>query len=82
MGSKAQGRNVAQHGSRNSFAGVKKKDLMLLNDLRWTAEMNLWYEFLNILEGQLVYLAEQKSHFDQDIILSGDINHFLQQVLK
>lgn len=44
--------------------------------------MNLWYEFLNILEGQLVYLAEQKSHFDQDIILSGDINHFLQQVLK
>ena len=41
---------------------------MLLNDLRWTAEMNLWYEFLNILEGQLVYLAEQKSHFDQDIV--------------
>lgn len=82
MGSKAQGRNLAEHGSKNSFAGVKKKDLMLLNHLRWAAEINPWYEFLNIVEGQLVYLAEPKSNFDQDIILSSDINHFLQEVLK
>ena len=49
---------------------------MLLNDLRWTAEIIPWSEFLNILEGQTVDLAAPKSHFAQDIILSGDIPIF------
>ena len=33
-------------------------------------------DFLNLLEGQTVHSAAPKTHFAQDIILSGDIQIF------
>lgn len=43
---------------------------MLLNDFRWTPEINPRFESLNLLEGQTVHFTAPKTHFDQEIILS------------
>ena len=40
--------------------GIEKeenKEMVLLNDLRWTPEMISWFEFLNLLEGQILDLT-------------------------
>ena len=60
--------------------GVEKKELMLLNDLRWTPEMIPWSDLLNLLEGQTVHLAAPKTHFTRDIILSSDIPIFATSI--
>ena len=39
-----------------------------------------WTDFLNLLEGQTVHLAAWKTHFAQDIILSGDIPIFVTSI--
>ena len=39
-----------------------------------------WFDFLNFLEGQTVHLAAPKTHFAQDIILSGDMPIFAMSI--
>ena len=48
--------------SKYAFVGAESKELMFLNDLRWSQETIPWQEFLNLLEGQSVHLAAPKTH--------------------
>ena len=68
------------YSCKYAFVPVEKKELTLLNDLRWTPEMIPWSDFLNLLEGQTVHLAAPKTHFAQDIILSGDMPIFAMSI--
>ena len=68
------------YSCKYAFVGVEKKELMLLNDLQWTPEMIPWSDFLNFLERQTVHLAAPKTHFAQDIILSGDMPIFAMSI--
>ena len=63
-----------------AFVGVENKELIFLNDLRWTPEMIPWQEFLNLLEGQSLHLAAPKTHFSQDILLTSDIPIFATSI--
>ena len=80
MGSKTQGRNLAQHGSRNSFAGVKK------NASKWLTMDSRNEPLVWILKHPWrsisIFGRTKESFWSGHCILSGDINHFLQQVLK
>ena len=42
--------------------------------------MIFWSDFLNILESQTVNLPAPKTHFAQDITLSGDISDFATSI--
>ena len=45
---------------------------MILNDFRWTPSVIQWYDFLLLLEHQLVHLPAAKSFYAKDIAFTGD----------
>ena len=47
-----------------------------MNDLRWSAQLIPWHDFLLHLEGQAVHLPAPKSHFAKDVLLTGDTPMF------
>ena len=57
-----------------AVTGFQRKQLMVLNDLWSTSDIILWSEFLNILEGQAVLLADSK------IIFSGNMKWYKSMV--
>ena len=55
--------------SKYTFVGAKNKELIFLNDSRWSQEMIPWHKFLNLQEGQSVHLAAPNIHYAKDILL-------------
>ena len=49
-----------------AWVGAEKKEVIFLNDFRWTAQIIPWQDLLLLLEGQLVHLPAPKSHYAQD----------------
>lgn len=66
--------NCFQNPASSSFAwvGVDEAEIVILNDLRWSAKLIPWNDFLLLLEGQPVHLPAPKSHFSKDILLTKD----------
>ena len=62
--------------SKYAFVGADNKELISLNDLWWSQEMITWQEFLNLLEGQSVYLVAPKTHYARDILITDDVPIF------
>ena len=60
--------------SKYAFVGAENKELTFLNDLRWSQEMIPWQEFLNLLEGQSVHSAAQKTHYARDILTTDGVS--------
>ena len=66
--------------SKYAFVGAENKELMFLNDLRWSQEMIPWQEFLNLLEGQSVHLASPKTHYARDILITDGVPIFATSI--
>ena len=66
--------------SRYEFVGAENKEIMFLNDLRWSQEMISWKEFLNLLEGQSIHLAAPKIHYAKCILITEDIPVFATNI--
>ena len=66
--------------SKYAFVGAENKELIFLNDLRWSQEMIPWQEFLNLLEGQSVHLAAPKTHYARDILITDDVPIFATSI--
>ena len=66
--------------SKYAFVGAENKELIFLNDLRWSQEMIAWQEFLNLLEGQSVHLAAPKTHYARDILITDDVPIFATSI--
>ena len=56
-----------------AFVGAENKELIFLNDLRWSQEMIPWQEFSKLLEGQNVHLAAPKIQYANDILITDDV---------
>ena len=66
--------------SRYEFVGAENKELMFLNDLRWSQEMISWKELLNLLEGQSIHLATPKTHYARCILITEDVPIFATNI--
>ena len=55
--------------AKTSFAwvGVEQKEIIFLNDIRWTEKMIDWSDFLNLLDGNDVTFPRPKNFNDSDI---------------
>ena len=67
-------------GSKYAFVGAKNKELIFLNDLRWSQEMNPWNKFLYLLEGQSIHLAAPKTHYARDILITDGVPIFATSI--
>lgn len=54
-----------------AWVGAEKAEIIFLNDFRWSSQIIPWHDFLLLLEGQLVHLPAPKTHFSEDLVLSG-----------
>lgn len=54
-----------------AWVGAEKAEIIFLNDFRWSPQIIPWHDLLLLLEGQLVHFPAPKTHFAQDIVLSG-----------
>ena len=54
------------------WVAAEEADVILLNGLRWSAQLIPWHDFLLLLEGQAVHLPAPKSYFAKDVLLTGD----------
>ena len=66
--------------SKYAFARADNKELIFLNDLRWSQEMIPWQELFNLLEGQSVYLGAPKTHYARDILITDDVPIFATSI--
>ena len=55
-----------------ALLGVKDKEVMLLNDFRWSPVILPWSDMLLLLEGHIVHFAAPKTTYNQDIDFSKD----------
>ena len=57
-----------------SFAwiGVEEKEVIYLNDFRWSKTIIAWSDFLRLLEGDEVHFPAPKTHYTNDIKLSKE----------
>ena len=62
--------------SKYAFVGVENKELIFLNDLRWSQEMIPWQELLNLPEGQSVHLVAPKTHYARETLITDDVPIF------
>lgn len=63
-----------------AFVGILNKEIAFLNDLRYNTLMLPWMDFLNMLEGMEVHIPTPKSHYAEDIELTGDIPFFATSI--
>ena len=66
--------------SRYEFVGAENKELMFLNDLRWSQEMISWKELLNLLEGQSIHLATPETHYATCVLITEDVPIFATNI--
>lgn len=59
--------------ANTSFAwvGADSAEVIFLNDFRWSPSVIAWNDLLLLLEGALVHLPAPKSHFAQDMTITG-----------
>ena len=64
--------NTFSNPASTSFAwvGAEKAECIFLNDFRWSPSIIQWHDFLLLLEGQLVHLPAQKTHYAKDIVFN------------
>ena len=55
------------------FVGSENKELIFLNELRWSQQIIPWCELLYLLEGQSVQLTARKTHYARDILITDDV---------
>ena len=55
-----------------AWLGVEDKELIFLNDFRWSPTIIPWSDFLLLLEGHIVHFAAPKTTYNQDIEFSKD----------
>ena len=58
--------------SKYAFVEAENKQLIFLNDLRRSQEINPWQELLNLLQGQSVRLVAPKTYYAKDILITDD----------
>ena len=66
--------------SKYAFIGAENKELIFLNDLRWSQEMIPWQEFLNLLKGQSVHLSALKTHYARAILITDNVSIFAASI--
>lgn len=59
-----------------AWVGADKKEIIWLNDFRWTRELIEWKSLLLLLEGDRVNLPAPKNHFAMDVCIDTDIPIF------
>ena len=59
-----------------AWVGADKKEIIWLNDFRWTRELIEWKSLLLLLEGDHVNLPAPKNHFAMDVCIDTDIPIF------
>ena len=60
-----------------AWIGVDGKDVIFLNNFRWSNEWIPWEIFLVLLEGEVIYLSLPKNHFSKDLTISSDVAIFV-----
>ena len=55
-----------------ALVGAEKKEVLFLNDFRWSEKVMAWSDLLNLLEGAPVHLSAPKTHFAEDILWTKD----------
>ena len=58
-------------GSFN-WVGVDTKEIIFLNDFRWSTKIIQWHDLLLLLEGEPVHLPAPKTYYEKDICLTRD----------
>ena len=59
-----------------AWVGADKKEIIWLNDFRWSKELIEWKSFLLLLEGDTVNLPAPKNHYATDVCIDHDIPIF------
>ena len=59
-----------------AWVGADQKEIIWLNDFRWTRELIEWKSLLLLLEGDRVNLPAPKNHFAMDVCIDTDIPIF------
>ena len=62
------------------IVGAENKELIFLNDLRWSQEIIPWQEFLNLRKVQSVHLASSKNHYAKDILITANVCIFATSI--
>ena len=66
--------------TKYAFVGAENKELVFLNDLRWTQEEIPWQEFQNLLEGHSVHLTAPKFLYARNLLITKDIPIFVTRI--
>ena len=66
----------------NSFAwiGADKKEIIFLDDLRWSDKLIAWNNFLQLLEGGKVHISAPKNLSPEDVLLEKDTPIFATSI--
>ena len=59
-----------------AWVGADKKEVIWLNDFRWSRELIEWKSFLLLLEGDQVNLPAPKNHYATDVCIDHDVPIF------
>ena len=61
--------------STNRYAciGLDGKEVIFLNDFRWSSELIPWKTFLVLLEGEVLHFSLPKNHFSKDLAIYSDV---------
>ena len=59
-----------------AWVGTDKKEVIWLNDFRWSRELIEWKSFLLLLEGDQVNLPAPKNHYATDVCIDHDVPIF------
>ena len=59
-----------------AWVGADRKEVIWLNDFRWSRELIEWKSFLLLLEGDQVNLPAPKNHYAIDVCIDHDVPIF------
>ena len=65
-----------------SWVGADQKEIIFLNDLRWSDKLIAWNNFLQLLEGGKVHIEAHKNHSPKDILSEKDMPIFATSISK
>ena len=55
-----------------AWVGAGDAECIFWNYFRWSSQIILWYDFLLMLQGQMVHLPAPKTHYAKDIVFDKD----------
>ena len=65
-----------------TWVGADQKEIIFLNDLRWSDKLIAWTSFLQLLEGRKVHIEARKNYSPKDILLEKDMPIFATSISK